>query len=190
MLGTLRVNLPALWLIHDYLLMTNIDDNYSISSEIPFDVPQGSILWPLLFNNFLAELYFFVNGADIASYTDGSTPFIAEDNTENLIASLEESSNALFDYFKNSRLKSNSDMCDALVNASKHLNSKTGDYKIGNTEFEKRLGVKITVNLNFNNYISDLSKKAIRKVSALARVTPFMSFDKKKLLIGWLIWPD
>lgn len=59
-------------------------------------------------------------------------------------------------------------MCDALVNASKHLNSKTGDYKIGNTEFEKRLGVKITVNLNFNNYISDLSKKAIRKVSALA----------------------
>ena len=64
--------------------------------------------------------------------------------------------------------------------------------KIGNTEFKKQLGVKITVNLNFNNHISDLTKKAIRKVSALARVTPFMSFDKKKLLIWmtnltWLI---
>ena len=171
---------------------TNIDDNYSTWSEIPFDVPQGSILWPLLFNNFLAELYFIVNDVDIASYTDGSTPFIAEDNTENLIASLEESSNALFNYFKNSRLKSNPGKCDVLVNTNKHLNSKTGDYKIGNTEFKKQLGVKITVNLNFNNHISDLTKKATRKVSALARVTPFMSFDKKKLLIWmtnltWLI---
>ena len=40
------------------------------------------------------------------------------------------------------------------------------------------------VNLNFNYRISDLCKKASRKISALARVTPFMGLSKRKLLIN------
>ena len=40
------------------------------------------------------------------------------------------------------------------------------------------------VNLNFNDRISDLCKKASRKISALARVTHFMGLSKRKLLIN------
>ena len=75
-------------------------------------------------------------------------------------------------------MKSNPDKC----HANRHLDIKIGDYTIGNSECEKLLGVKIDVNLNFNNHISDLCKKASRKISALARVAPFMSFNKRKLL--------
>ena len=39
------------------------------------------------------------------------------------------------------------------------------------------------VNLNFNDQISDLCKKSSRKISSLARVTPFMGLSKRKLLI-------
>ena len=38
------------------------------------------------------------------------------------------------------------------------------------------------VNLNFNDQISDLCKKSSRKMSSLARVTPFMDIKQKKII--------
>ena len=58
------------------------------------------------------------------------------------------------------------------------------DYTIDNNECEKLLDVKIDINLNFNDHISDLRKKASQKISALARVTPFMRLSKRKLLMN------
>ena len=48
----------------------------------------------------------------------------------------------------------------------------------------KILSVKIDVNLKFNDPISDSCKKASRKISALARVTPFMGLSKRIILIN------
>ena len=71
--------LPALRLIHDYLLnrkqRTRINNSYSTWTKIVFWVPHGSILGPLLFNIFLADLFFIVNSTDIANYTDDNKPY-------------------------------------------------------------------------------------------------------------------
>ena len=80
-----------------------------------FGIPHGSILGPLLFNIFLANLFFVVKDLDVASYADDSAPFIAENNIDNVIASLEQVSDVLFNWFKNNRLKSNVDKCHVLV---------------------------------------------------------------------------
>ena len=181
-------NLLALRLIHDYLSnrkqRTKIDDNYSSWSEILFGVPQESILGPLLFNIFLADLFFIIKDIDIASYADDTTPFIVENNIENVIASLEQVSEDLFNWFKNNRLKSNADKCHVLVSTNKSRGVNIGNYTRDNSECEKLFGVKIDVNLNFSDHISDLCKKASRKISALARVTPFMVLEKRKLIMN------
>ena len=104
-------SLPALQLINDYLSnrkqRTKIENTYSTWLDIIFGVPQGSILGPLLFNVFLADLFFTVNDIDIASYADDNTPYMIADNVDDLIISLEETSNSLFEWFKTIFLRSN-----------------------------------------------------------------------------------
>ena len=107
-----------------------------------------------------------------------------ENNTDNVIASLEQVFDALFNWIKNNLLKNNVDKCHALVITNKSVGIKVGDYTIDSSECEKLLGVKIDVHLNFNYHISDFCKKASRKISALARVTPFMGLSKRKLLMN------
>ena len=97
-----------------------------------------------------------VKDIDIASYPDDSTPFIVENNIDNVIASLEQVSDALFNWLKNNRLKNNVDKCHALVSTNRPVGIKIGDYTIDNIECEKLLGVKIDVNLDFKSHLSHL----------------------------------
>ena len=103
-------SLPALRLINDYLLIrkqrTKNENTYCKWLDIVFRVPQGSILVSLLFNVFLADLFFAVNDIDYnytddKSYADGNTPYMVADNVDDLITSLEQVSNNLFEWFKN-----------------------------------------------------------------------------------------
>ena len=91
----------------------------------------------LLFNIFLVDLFFVVKDVDIASYAGDSTSFIVENNIDNVIASIEQVSDALFNWFKNNCLKSNLDKCHALAVTNKSVWIKIGDYTIGKSECEK-----------------------------------------------------
>ena len=112
-------SLPTLRLIHDYLLnrnqRTRINNSYSTWIEIVFGVPQGSILGPLLFNVFLADLLFILNSMDIANYAEYNTPYATANDIDSLIASLEEASNSLFTWFGNNLMKSNAGKFHLLV---------------------------------------------------------------------------
>ena len=52
-----------------------INKTFSNWTNILHEVPQGSILGPLLFNVFLCDLFLFISDIDLKSYADDNTPF-------------------------------------------------------------------------------------------------------------------
>ena len=146
--------------------------------EIVFGVPQGSILGPLLFNIFLADLFFIVNSTDIANYADDNTPYATANDIDSLIASLEEASKSLFTWFDNNLMKSNADKCHLLVSSNEKVTIKIGSHEIANTKREKLLGVHLDSDCHLIIIYQVICRKASHKVCALARVISGMSLPK------------
>ena len=61
---------------------------------------------------------------------------------------------------------------------------KKKDYIIKNCDNEKLLAVTVDANLNSNCHLESILKKACKKVHVLARITPYMSIPKRKLLMN------
>ena len=187
-LNTYGFSLTVSKLIHDYLSnrkqQNKINSSYSIWHEIIFEVPQGSILGPLLFNIFLTDLFFIVENTDIASYADDNMPYISANNINEVILSLEKATDTLFKWFIDNVMKSNAEKFHLLVSTNNAINIKIGNIDINNSTCEKLLGVKSDFKLIFEDHISELCKKASKKIHALARVTPYMNIAKKRILMN------
>ena len=85
----------------------------------------------------MADLFLVVKDIHIASYADDSMLFTVENNIDNVNPSLKQISDALFNWFKNNRLKNNVDKFHVLVSTNKPIGIKIGDYTIDNDECEK-----------------------------------------------------
>ena len=68
-------------------------------------------------------------------------------------------------------MQANVSKCHLLVNKKDEVNIRIGYTEIGNSEFEKLLGIENDAKLNVNEHLNIISK-ARRKANALSRVTP------------------
>ena len=107
-LNAYKFSFFALKLMQSYLSKrkqrTKINQTYSSWEEILFGVPQGFLLGPILFKIFLV-----VQNVDFAGYADNNTIYDADDNIDEVICSLQESSKKLFEWFADNQIKVNED---------------------------------------------------------------------------------
>ena len=81
-------------------------------------------------------------------------------------------------------MKANHEKCHLLMNTLTPISIRVKDYIIKNSDNEKLLGVTVDANLNFNCHLENILQKASKKVDVLARITPYMSILKRKLLMN------
>ena len=84
-----------------------VNDSYSFWQDILIDAPQGSILCPLLFDIFLANLRSTLNNTEIANYANITTLSVIFNNKDKLIACLEKSAEDMLKWFDGNLMKSN-----------------------------------------------------------------------------------
>ena len=181
-------SLPALKLVQNYLSkrqqITRINQSYSSWEEILFGVPQGSILGPILFNLFLSDLFLVVKDVNFANYADDNTIYQSANNVDDVINDLQLSAEKLFRWFSDNQMKGNTGKCHLIMSTNNNPEIQVGDSLIKAIDCEKLLGLKIDYKLNFDDHVNSLCKKANSKLRALARATPYMNIEKKKLLMN------
>ena len=123
-------------------------------------------------------MFYDIDDCDIVSYADDNTPYASSSNLDALINKLEESTNNLFQWFRNNHMKANADKCHLLVTGNYEVSANINEFEIESSKKEKLLGISIDTTLSFEHHITSLCKKASQKLHALARIAHYMDFEK------------
>ena len=182
----------SLKLIYSYLSnrfqRVRVNSSYNSWSEIIFGVPQGSILGPLLFNIYLADLFVICDKSNIANYADDNSPYACAGDECSVIVQLQNDSKALLRWFANNGLKANPDKFHLILsNPDDKYAIDIHDFKVVNSKCETLLGVKIDNNLSFEEHVTDLCNKASAKLHALSRVANYMKTEQRRIVMKYFI---
>ena len=158
--------------MYDYLsYMKQRVNNFSEWKIIKYGVPQGSILGPLLFNIYIADLFFFDEKCQLINYADDNTPFVCENSIEEVIGTLQKNTESIFLWIKNNFLKANPDKSHVVLSDNTERIISILSENITNTQSQKLLGITIDSELKFDIHVKSLCNKASLKLHALSRVS-------------------
>ena len=76
------------------------------------------------------------------------------------------------------------DKCNLIMSTENAPELQIGDSLIKKSSCEKLLGVIIDYKLTFDEHVTSSCKKANNKLRALARATPYMNIENRKLLMN------
>ena len=91
---------------------------YSSWEAIISGVPQGSILEPLQFNEFMCDMFLILNITYFTCYVDGDTPFVVKDNIADVLKASEKIVENIVNWFSSNEMKLiNTEKCSLLLDS-------------------------------------------------------------------------
>ena len=166
-----------------------INNTVSEFNKVISDVPQGSILVPVLFSCFFNDFYHFIENDKVHNFADDNTLITFAQNVCNLISVLESQSNIAIDWFQTNKMIVNPGKFQSIIIDKKKQDHTKEAFEIGDKVIEashsvKLLGVQIDDKLNFNLHITNICRSAANQLNALIRLKQFLSFEAKKVLVN------
>lgn len=168
------VSIPLVKMIQSYLsnrsFSVHINNYSSPPKPVPAGVPQGSIVGPVLFLDYLNDIPVQPR-TNIACFADDTASFTSSSDIDLVIGRLQLSVELLLAYFTKWKLKINTSKTEAIMFTRKRTppsrTLKIGNHSIAWSRSVKYLGTTLDTKLNWTENISKLSVKGAKALNAL-----------------------
>ena len=118
----------------------------------------------------------------MCNYADDTTFHACDLDLKSLITRLEHDAALAIEWFESNYMMLNQDKCHFLFSGHKYetLFVNVGETKIWESKQQKLLGILIDRDLKFDEYVLLQCKKAGKKLTALIRISKFMTFGQRR----------
>jgi len=185
--------------LSDRTQQIKLDDTLSPRNHIPFGVPQGSVLGPLLFTMYTTPLSTVIHGHSISHhlYADDSQLYISFSSGDSAgqLNSLKSCLDSVLQWMLSNKLKLNPGKTEFLLIGHRQQRQKfSAQFPINlmgidtsPSKSARNLGVVFDQNFNFRKHISQVCSSCYYHIRDLKRIRKHLTLDSAKSLAYALV---